>query len=169
MNELGHCFNNRSSPFDATNGVRFGVIAKKKITNDKPLRKYLKGSLQWNMKDTPCFSKVIDREGNARPCVGPISFINHACERHSNVKVEQGEKNQCCITLLKDIEINEEVLRSYHKNLDCQRCKEEKKEKMTQKKQESTRKSKRKSTRISSQRSTGQSRIGKKQKKHRKS
>ena len=116
------------------NEVGFGVIAKKNISNKNNLHKYLKGFLQWGLKQKQWFSQRIDKNGEEIPLVGTISFINHGCNNHSNVELKWVDEEKCHVSLLRNIEKGEEILCSYPKNYTfrCMKCKQQIKRKRAQ-------------------------------------
>ena len=90
--------------------VGYGVIAKNDITSSNIVQKYLKGFVQSDLKQKQWFSQITDKNGVKKPLVGTISFINHGCEEHSNVKLQWVGKESCHVVLLNNVLKGEEVL-----------------------------------------------------------
>ena len=126
LQDLQQCFDLPKSPFELCyhNQLAFGVIAKKRITNNKILHKYLKGFLQWGLKQKQWFSQRRDKNGEETPLVGTISFINHGCNNHSNVELKWVDEEKCHVSLVNRIEKGEEILLEYPKNYSfrCMKC-----------------------------------------------
>ena len=106
----------KNSPFKLcySNPTAFGVTANKDITSNQYLTTYLTGSVQPHFQNKQWFSQKSTNEGNL-PIVGSISFINHGCPVHSNVKVQWVDQYNCHIIFVKKIKKGEELLYNYPK------------------------------------------------------